>query len=195
MDTNCFATITGVVLAGGQSRRMGQDKAKLNWQGRSLLEAQLQLLESVLPTPALVSGSYSEFNCIADQQPSLGPLSGLASCLEALPEQSCLFIPVDMPMIHQQLLHHLLEQYRAAPGNYFCENSVFPIILQSTQANRVSLQTVLNYPQAKQRSIKTFLHAIQATELSLPSQWASALVNTNTPQQWQQVQQLIEEKS
>lgn len=195
MDTNCFATITGVVLAGGQSRRMGQDKAKLNWQGRSLLAAQLQLLESVLPTPVLVSGSYSEFRCIADQQPSLGPLSGLASCLEALPEQSCLFIPVDMPLIHKELLQYLLEQYRVAPGNYFCENSVFPIILQSTQANRASLQTVMDYPQAKQRSIKTFLHAIQATELGLPSRWASALVNTNTPQQWQQVQQLIGEKS
>ncbi len=195
MDTNCFATITGVVLSGGQSRRMGQDKAKLDWQGRSLLAAQLQLLEEVLAKPALVSGCYPEFNCIADQQPSLGPLSGLASCLDQLPEQSCLFIPVDMPLIHRELLQYLLDLYGSAPGNYFCESSVFPMILRSTQANRDCLHRVLDYPQARQRSIKAFLHSIQATEISLPSRWASALVNTNTPQQWLQVQQLVGEKS
>lgn len=193
MHSNSLVKLTGVVLAGGKSQRMGSDKAALQWQGSSLLKSRLSLLEETLNNECYVSGNYPEFRHIKDSSESKGPLSGILSCLQTLNQQFCLFIPVDMPLLNMQVLDVIINQHQTEPGNYYFSNSVFPIIVEANAKNLSCLADVLSLPVAKQRSIKAFLNLIQATEIEIPKELASAMVNTNTPEQWQHIQDKVGE--
>ncbi|HRW90194.1 MAG TPA: NTP transferase domain-containing protein, partial [Flavobacteriales bacterium] len=74
---------TGVVLAGGQSRRMGRDKALIEVEGRTLLDRAMDKLEPLVDELLVVGdpekhGHLGPF-VIGDDTPGQGPLGGLAT--------------------------------------------------------------------------------------------------------------------
>lgn len=75
------------ILAGGQSRRMGRDKALLNWRGQPLLAHMVATARAAGAAQVLISGDpaqYAAFGpCVPDQWPGCGPLGGIASVLRA----------------------------------------------------------------------------------------------------------------
>src|SRR5438874_11064541 len=79
--------ITAVLLAGGESRRMGRDKATLLFHGKPLWQIQLELLRRLKPAEILVSARTdpswrpADVQFVADDLPSRGPLSGIAASL------------------------------------------------------------------------------------------------------------------
>lgn len=83
--------IAGIVLAGGQSSRMGQDKAKLTIEDHTLLSRAVNLLHAAGFEDCYVSGDYQGFNCIPDTQSELGPIAGIAACATQLSglKQAC----------------------------------------------------------------------------------------------------------
>jgi molybdopterin-guanine dinucleotide biosynthesis protein A len=99
---------------------MGTDKALLAWDGRRLLDRQLDLLRAVGPAELLISGrpgiDYAAagvrvvFDAVADQ----GPLGGLAAVLEAITTPHVLLLAVDLPAMTSGFLQRLLRQ--RAPG-------------------------------------------------------------------------------
>jgi molybdopterin-guanine dinucleotide biosynthesis protein A len=101
-------SIIGVVLAGGQSLRMGQDKALLAFQGATLLHHQVRLLQSVCEH-VVVSGEYMGFDCIPDLTERCGPLSGLYSVTKQFPDSALLILPVDMPQVTEAHLRALIK--------------------------------------------------------------------------------------
>jgi molybdopterin-guanine dinucleotide biosynthesis protein A len=110
--------IAGFVLAGGQSRRMGTDKAAMEWQGRTLLQHSLDLLSSVASRVAIV-GSAEKFGSfgtvVEDQFVGRGPLAGIHAALRSsAASQLNLIVAVDMPLLSQGFLRFLLEQAAAA---------------------------------------------------------------------------------
>ena len=80
-------TISAVLLAGGKSRRMGQDKAKLIFRGQPLWQIQLDLLRKLEPEEIFVSARTDPawrplgVQFVSDEAPSRGPLSGLSATL------------------------------------------------------------------------------------------------------------------
>lgn len=109
----------GLILMGGQSTRMGQDKAFVKWKGQTLLEHALNLLRPITPDIYL-SVNQEQFNklntsfsCIEDKYPQKGPLGGILSGLESL-QKSLLVIGIDMPNVDAATLNKILEQQRAA---------------------------------------------------------------------------------
>ena len=75
------------ILAGGQSRRMGRDKALLNWRGQPLLAHMVATARAAGAAEVVISGDpaqYAAFGpCVPDQWPGCGPLGGIASVLRA----------------------------------------------------------------------------------------------------------------
>jgi molybdenum cofactor guanylyltransferase len=113
-------TLAAVLLAGGESRRMGCDKATLLLQGTPLWQHQLSLLLQLSPTTLLVSAGHPppwlppDTRFIPDASPSSGPLGGLAASLSAIHTTHLLALPVDMPAMTAS---HLASLWRAAsPG-------------------------------------------------------------------------------
>lgn len=107
------------LIAGGQSKRMGRDKAFLDWQGQPLWEAQLAKLKSLQPARLLLS-CRREQNIIASQAALLfdpptsdGPLPALARCLEAA-QMPVLALAVDMPHVSPDFLRDLIARGTSA---------------------------------------------------------------------------------
>ena len=97
----------GVVLAGGQSSRMGQDKALLPFKGETLLHHQVQLLRHVC-SRVVVSGEYVGFDCVKDSETKCGPISGIYSVAKQFPNTALLVVPVDMPQLIEEHLAMLI---------------------------------------------------------------------------------------
>ncbi len=112
--------VYGLVLAGGQSRRMGRDKAALERDGQSQLDYIFAVLGEVTEK-AFVSARASQkddpvrrrFPQIVDRYDDLGPIAGILSALEARPGVDWLVIACDLPNIDRETLEYLLANRSA----------------------------------------------------------------------------------
>jgi molybdopterin-guanine dinucleotide biosynthesis protein A len=115
-DATARATATGVVglaLAGGESRRMGRDKALLPWAGKDLLGHTLARLEAVASEVRIVSGPearHAERGVPVDTDPGTGALAGVLAGLAAARGRAGLVLAVDLPLVPSTLLARLLER-------------------------------------------------------------------------------------
>lgn len=95
--------MSGVILAGGASRRMGASKAELELEGKTLLDWQVDKLRALGIEDIMLSGKncrpISGTRVIPDQYPDRGPLGGLYSCFHAARHSYCLVLSVDTPLI------------------------------------------------------------------------------------------------
>jgi len=109
--------LTGFVLAGGKSTRMGEDKAMIPLRGQTLLETALSTVRavagevSILGAPELYSG-YAP--TIADIFPGCGPLGGIHAALSQTRTEFNLIIGVDTPFLSAPLLAYLAERALAS---------------------------------------------------------------------------------
>jgi molybdopterin-guanine dinucleotide biosynthesis protein A len=118
-------TFTAALLAGGKSLRMGQDKGSLRveWKGIStfLWERQMAVLRSVEPDELIISGPRKEgypesVSVMPDRWPGMGPLGGIATCLERLGTDLLLVLAVDVALIQSEFLRTLLARSRTGCG-------------------------------------------------------------------------------
>lgn len=114
--------ISAVLLAGGESRRMGTDKATLLFRGKPLWQIQLELLRKLKPTEIFVSARTdpvwraADVRFVADHLPSRGPLSGLAASLAKMSTTHLLALAVDMPFMTEEYLKLLCNQVEPGCG-------------------------------------------------------------------------------
>jgi len=107
--------ISAVLLAGGESRRMGEDKATLHFRGAPLWKVQLNLLRKLEPEEILISARIepvwrpNEYEFVPDDPPSRGPLSGLAVALARMRTKHLLALAIDMPFMNERYLRWLCE--------------------------------------------------------------------------------------
>ena len=88
----------GIVLAGGRSTRMGQDKALLTWRGETWLDRVRRGLAAAGAERTFILGRPTLSDGLADPAPGQGPAINLAAVLRQWPTGTrLLVVPVDMP--------------------------------------------------------------------------------------------------
>ncbi len=123
--------LNGLILAGGRSQRMGQDKALLSYQsGKNQLEHCAALL-SPHCGEVFVSGREASMPSIADSFRGLGPLSGILSALQYRPKAAWLVLAIDLPGLRPQTLATLVGarcpwQFASAFRAHPCEHKPEP---------------------------------------------------------------------
>ncbi len=109
----------GFVLAGGQSTRMGEDKALIRLADEPLVVRALGVLREA-GLNASIAGARSSLTdfapVIQDARPDLGPLAGICSALVSTAAQYVAFLPVDLPLLPASLVKFLLHHARVAGG-------------------------------------------------------------------------------
>lgn len=106
--------IAGYVLAGGTSSRMGRNKALLEFGGEPLILRMATLVESagmkvtVIGPPELFAPMG--LDAIADDEPGMGPLGGIATALGHSQAEWNLIVAVDMPRLTTEWLLFLVER-------------------------------------------------------------------------------------
>lgn len=105
--------MNGFVLAGGQSTRMGRDKALLPLDGRPLIEPMLDKVRR-LGLRARICGSRPDLARFAEVLPDnfaqAGPLAGIEAALTISDTEQNLFVPVDLPGLPREFLLWLMAR-------------------------------------------------------------------------------------
>lgn len=104
--------ITGVILAGGQSRRMGFNKAEADMHGQFMLMRMIDKLKEITPSVLVSCGTvvypYISWPQVPDEQPQCGPLGGIYSVLKASSTSLNLVVSCDMPLVSTSLLKYIV---------------------------------------------------------------------------------------
>lgn len=176
----------GVVLAGGQSSRMGQDKASLPLpDGQTFLEQAQTLLGSLPLDQVLISGARP--GGVPDPVAGLGPLGGLYGIACATDAQSLLVIPVDMPQLRTAQLELLLQAGNRSGRACYFGNFYLPLWLPLNQSVRDFLQRAVEGRGPD--SIRALLAAAGAESLAQEAceqDFGQAFGNINTPSEYTQ---------
>ncbi len=111
--------VTGVILAGGGSSRMGSNKALLPFHGGRFIEAIYRQMEYLFEEVLVVTNApeqYPFLPCqkVADRFVSMGPLAGIHAGLLAASNPRVLAVACDMPYISEKLIRFIAELDREA---------------------------------------------------------------------------------
>ncbi|MCL1125088.1 molybdenum cofactor guanylyltransferase [Shewanella surugensis] len=177
------ATVLGVILAGGKSKRMGTDKANLCIDGQSMLVRNQLLLQSIGINNILVCRNKAEY--LSDIHPDCGPMGAIHSALNYAQKnnkyQSLIIIPIDMPLLNKPLLQALMNTQGSCSAQYY-QDTPLPLFLPYHSSYVALSETVATSPI--NRSIKAFLGLIDSEYLIYEQ--SERLINTNSKEQWRQ---------
>ena len=106
--------ITGIILAGGKSKRMGADKALLKLNGKTLLERSIELIQPFCKT-ILISSNNPEhkkfkIETIPDEISDCGPIGGIYTCLRKSETTWNFVISVDSVFVEQEFIKFLISE-------------------------------------------------------------------------------------
>lgn len=123
--------MTGLLLAGGGSRRMGRDKAAIEFEGETLASRAARALAEVCQEVLVASGDGERLaglgrRQVADAMPERGPLGGIVAGLEAAGHSLVAVVAVDMPFASPAVLRMLAA---LAEG----QDAVVPVTHQGPQ--------------------------------------------------------------
>ena len=180
-------SLTGLILAGGKSRRMGRDKALLLYHNRTFLECCQKLLQDIGCSEIYVS-SNTLANSIPDNYVDIGPVAGIEAVLCHLNNQNyqglVIVLPVDMVNMTTRSLQSLIQ----AIGHYDLVayyNNPLPMVMRcnSLNADRVSAMAQQASCQGGM-SIKSMSHSLNS--ITIPILETEDLLNINTPSDLEQ---------
>ena len=106
--------VTGIILAGGESRRMGREKGLVVYAGKPLIHYPIHVLEGLCSQILISSNSkaygYTGHRLIPDEVKEIGPVGGIHACLKASNTSDNIVLSCDMPFISSDYLRFLLDQ-------------------------------------------------------------------------------------
>ena len=113
--------VTGIILAGGKSSRMGTDKGLLQLCGKQIVSYAIDALSGICDRIIIstTSDAYQSlgYEVIADEIPGIGPMGGVYSALKESKTGKNLILSCDLPFVSKELLEHILshgEGYQVA---------------------------------------------------------------------------------
>ncbi len=154
--------ITGIILAGGASRRMGKDKGLCEFKGKPLVTYAIDALIPICDN-ILISSNNTEdylkfgFDIINDEYKNIGPIGGIFSSLNKSNTKHNIIISCDTPFINTQLLEYILKNVEnydiVVPehGNSYIEplagyytTSIISVLKNSIKAKDYKLMNLFN---------------------------------------------------
>jgi molybdopterin-guanine dinucleotide biosynthesis protein A len=181
--------LTGLLLAGGKSTRMGRDKAWLEFEGEPLAVRTLRVLRSICDEVLVASGDGKRLADlgapqVADAIGDAGPLAGIVAGLEAASHELVAVLAVDMPFASA-------EVFRLLAASWSGQDAVVPMTargpepLHAVYARSAAL-TLRAALERGTRSMHEALRAIKTKEVP-EAEWRAAdlssrfALNVNRP--------------
>jgi molybdopterin-guanine dinucleotide biosynthesis protein A len=181
--------ISAVLLAGGESRRMGKDKATVLFRGKPLWKVQLDLLRKLKPAEILVSARTdpvwrpADTQFVADNAPSRGPLGGIAASLGRMHSTHLLALAIDMPSMTEGYLRFLcsqIEPYRGVVARF--DDRFEPLAAIYPWATDTDFQNALKGADLSlQTVVRNLVQAGKLREISVTELDSQLFANANEP--------------
>ena len=191
--------ITGIILAGGSSKRYGQDKAFLKIGNTRLIDSILQEMHTVFKRVILITNEkvkyeYLEIPMFEDLVKGFGPLGGIYTGLMSIPDQAGFFVACDMPHINRQLVRYMVD----IKGNH---RAVVPAVADKIEPLHAiyfqsCLKPIKHLIDTKRCQVRLFFDSIpvryvkedEIRRFCCPSK---AFLNINTPDEFAKIKSLI----
>jgi molybdenum cofactor guanylyltransferase len=210
--TNSTSNLHILILSGGNSSRMGNDKSELTLEGKSLLTRSLETANELSPKQVMVSSNkhlkLNNAQVVADNFKALGPLSGIEAALKFIQQnmeiannELLLVLPVDMPLVNGLLLKQLLDAasqqvQQANTSNVWCfEGYPMPLLLKvSRELYQQVFRELQAHTQGKpsQLSVQGLIKRLDLYKVSLELSNLELFINCNTPEDWAKVKLMIQ---
>jgi molybdenum cofactor guanylyltransferase len=197
--------VSALILAGGLSRRMGRDKAWLNFVSAPLVE---HVARRVLPLadellfstnrpdrfPPLLRSLPAPTQLVPDENPGLGPLGGIFAGLNAARNDLMLVLAVDMPFVHIELLSYMARlagDYQAVVPRVPTEDPTTSLPEPLCAFYRRScLAAIAAHLATGQYQVVSFLPAVHTRwvppeEIARFDPLFASFRNLNTPEDWE----------
>lgn len=198
-----IAPLSVIVLAGGASRRMGRNKALLTTgDGETLIGHVVRNLRDLTDDLIVVSNTpelYKHLGArlVGDRYQGMGPLAGLHAGLSTARHPWALAVACDMPLVNHRLVRYmalLSEGYqvvaprrgdRVEPLHALYHRSCLPAIEDRLEAG--DLRMVSFYPAVAVRYV-------EEPEIALFDPEGLTFANANTPEDWERLRCVLEER-
>ena len=189
--------VSGIVLAGGQSRRLGRDKSLLEIEGQPLLVRTVHTLTALSDDLIVVTNAPERYaplglpvRFVADEKPGVGSLMGLYSGLKAAHHPYALVVACDMPFLNPALLRYLLSLTAGydivIPRR---DGLAEPLHAVYSRACLPAMDRVLR--QGRRQIIAFFdqvrVRWVEESEIAPFDSQGFSFLNINTPQDWARV--------
>ncbi len=107
--------ITGIILAGGKSSRMGSDKALMQFQGERLIERTMRTFRSVFPKIMIITNTPLDYldqdaGIATDIYPGKGPLGGIYTGLFFSPTEHAFVAACDQPFFNPDFISSMIDR-------------------------------------------------------------------------------------
>jgi molybdopterin-guanine dinucleotide biosynthesis protein A len=186
--------MTGIVLAGGENKRMGVDKAFLTVAGMPMIEHVLRALRPVVRQIIIVTNSperYSAYDAgvVTDRLDQRGPLTGIYSGICSSDSEYNVVVACDMPFLNVKLLSYLMELApgydavvpgegeRIEPLHAVYSKRLLPVIEERMRCDERRMQGIFG---------RANVRYVTEKEISLFDPERRSFINLNTPQQYKE---------
>jgi len=183
--------VTGVLLAGGKSRRMGQDKRFVSVGSGTLLELGLRTLQSLFKAVVIVIAQDSEplqadVPVLRDLLPNTGSLGGLYTGLNQAATEHVFAVACDMPLLIPATIEYMaalrfdMDVVMAQrptgfqPMHAFYGKRCLPVMEEMLAKRELKIQQLASHPALRTR-------IVTADELNGIDPEGRSFVNVNTP--------------
>lgn len=181
--------MTGVILAGGASKRMGSNKALLLHRHGRIIEVIYRTLAAIFHEVIVVTNSpeqYPFLPCrkVPDISPGFGIVSGIHAGLQHSVDGEIFVVGCDMPMLHESLIRYLLTRTEGV-------DVVVPVSLGGHEPlhavyGRACLPALEKLMQEGNQRVLSLLPQVRvrevySDEISRFDRWGDSFVNINTP--------------
>jgi molybdopterin-guanine dinucleotide biosynthesis protein A len=182
-------TLSAILLVGGQSRRMGVDKATIVIAGKPLWERQLGVLSELRPEALWLSARIAppwcppEVEVLEDKLPSCGPLSGVAAGLRRLQTSHLLVLAIDLPQMTTEHLRKLWSLARPGIGIIPSHGDYFEPLcaIYPAEALAVAETALRSEDLSLQNFARNLLSKSQAQVYEITPEERPLYLNMNTP--------------
>ncbi|WP_299551239.1 molybdenum cofactor guanylyltransferase [Seonamhaeicola sp.] len=178
--------ITGIILAGGKSSRMGSDKGFIQLNNTSFVEYSIKALKPLVNDIIIVSDNpdYDVFGYkrIEDAIKNAGPVAGIYSGLEASGTEYNLILSCDIPLIKTAVLEKLIDTTDRDSDIIQIESSgkTMPLIaLYKKQCAKVFLDALQN----DERRLRRVINTLKTKNVVLHVDEQDTTLNVNTQEE------------
>ncbi len=189
--------LTGIILSGGKSRRMGKEKGTSLLFGKPLIEYAVDVITQICDEIIIGTNTndynYLGYQVVRDEIKNIGPIGGIYSCLKSSQTTDNIILSCDMPLVSVDLTKYILSEredfevvvpeFKGFPEPLcaFYNKNIIDRLLKNIHSGKFKIQEV----------IKQFHITRLPIDSTLPFYNEHLFTNINSPDDLKKIEKLI----
>lgn len=192
-----YTDITGVILAGGKSSRMGTNKSFLKLGNQTIIERITELMKSIFSEVMIITNTPEEYMHLnlplfEDIYKWKGPLAGIHSALTHSSTDKIFVLSCDVPLMSEKMIKFIIE-YKSDKPIKFCEAAGYlqPLVGVYSKEILNDAEKFLSSSEVSDKSFHQFLKSVKAEIINpenLPFYKDELFFNVNRQEDYIQIQ-------